>query len=106
MINQPPSIYFQDSLGPKIVRTVLSSIDLSYLTGDIGGQLGLFLGASFITLAEVLSYFGKKIDMWIHRGINKHRGKTQRGLECVRNEVSLKTVNTDNGNQATLLSQV
>ena len=32
------------------------------MTGDIGGQLGLFLGASFITLAEILSYFARKIE--------------------------------------------
>ncbi len=35
---------------------------VSFHAGDIGGQLGLFLGASFITLAEILSYFARKIE--------------------------------------------
>ncbi len=31
------------------------------IIGDIGGQLGLFLGASFITLAEIISYIVHKV---------------------------------------------
>ncbi|XP_038056341.1 acid-sensing ion channel 1-like [Patiria miniata] len=37
------------------------AITSSALISDIGGQLGLFLGASFITLTEILSYLGRKL---------------------------------------------
>ncbi|XP_022086795.1 acid-sensing ion channel 1C-like [Acanthaster planci] len=37
------------------------AITPSALISDIGGQLGLFLGASFITLTEILSYLGRKL---------------------------------------------
>lgn len=29
--------------------------------GDIGGQLGLFVGASFITVAEIIFYLARKM---------------------------------------------
>ncbi len=29
--------------------------------GDIGGQLGLFVGASFITVAEIVFYLARKV---------------------------------------------
>ena len=32
-----------------------------FVSGDIGGQLGLFIGASFITCCEIVVYFIKKI---------------------------------------------
>ncbi|XP_038057118.1 acid-sensing ion channel 1B-like [Patiria miniata] len=82
------------------------AITASALISDIGGQLGLFLGASFITLAEMLSYFGKKIDFWIKRGLNKHRRLLERQRGRNRTEMSLQSVRIDNGNQMTLLSQV
>ena len=39
---------------------------LVFVSGDIGGQLGLFVGASFITCCEILVYFFKKIMQWFN----------------------------------------
>ncbi|XP_022086791.1 acid-sensing ion channel 1C-like [Acanthaster planci] len=83
------------------------AITPSALISDIGGQLGLFLGASFITLAEILSYFGKKIDFWIQRGLGKHRRLLERQRDNRHGrDVPLKSVRIDNGNHRTLWADV
>lgn len=40
---------------------VYETHSLSFSAGDVGGQLGLFIGASFITCIEVVMYLIKKI---------------------------------------------
>ncbi|XP_038051438.1 acid-sensing ion channel 2-like [Patiria miniata] len=50
---------FYESLNfEKYVQS--EAISASALISDIGGQLGLFLGASFITMAEIFEYLGRK----------------------------------------------
>ncbi|XP_038057116.1 acid-sensing ion channel 1C-like [Patiria miniata] len=58
-------IFYEDLNYEKFEQT--EAITTSALISDIGGQLGLFMGASFITLAEIFSYLGRKMNIWIHR---------------------------------------
>ncbi|XP_022086807.1 acid-sensing ion channel 1-like [Acanthaster planci] len=57
-------IFYEDISYQKFKQT--EAMTTSALISDIGGQLGLFLGASCITLAEIFSYLGRKIKRWIH----------------------------------------
>ncbi|XP_022086804.1 acid-sensing ion channel 1-like [Acanthaster planci] len=57
-------IFYEDINYQKFEQT--EAITPSALISDIGGQLGLFLGASFITLAEIFSYLSRKIQRLIH----------------------------------------
>ncbi|XP_038057114.1 acid-sensing ion channel 1C-like isoform X2 [Patiria miniata] len=49
------------------------AITPSGLISDIGGQLGLFLGASFITIAEILAYLGQRFGRGVQKTVAKGR---------------------------------
>ncbi|XP_071798797.1 acid-sensing ion channel 1-like [Asterias amurensis] len=53
------SVYYEELNFQLYEQT--KAYSLSALVSDIGGQLGLFLGASFITLAEILVYITHKV---------------------------------------------
>lgn len=57
----------------KLIDALSSNSKLSYFTGDAGGQLGLVLGASFITLLEVIDLFVMVVVSWLK---SKYGGKS------------------------------
>ena len=63
----------------KLVDALSSNSKLSYFTGDAGGQLGLVLGASFITLLEVIDLFVMVVVSWLK---SKRSEERRVGKEC------------------------
>ena len=71
-------LLIEQSLTPIVndapnVDALSSNSKLSYFTGDAGGQLGLVLGASFITLLEVIDLFVMVVVSWLK---SKYGGKS------------------------------
>ncbi|XP_022086802.1 acid-sensing ion channel 5-like isoform X2 [Acanthaster planci] len=66
-------VYYETLNYEKYVQS--EAITPSALISDIGGQLGLFLGASFITVTEVLHYLGCKAGRWMTTTCIKVDGK-------------------------------
>ena len=59
-----------------------------FFKGDIGGQLGLFLGASFITLAEILVYITHKVK-WCFA--SKRKSENEETVESEKSNIDSVT---------------
>ncbi|XP_022086803.1 acid-sensing ion channel 2-like [Acanthaster planci] len=76
-------VYYESLNFEKYVQS--EAITLSALISDIGGQMGLFLGASFITITEILHYLGRKAGLWVTSRSRPHanQSKVRPGNETV-----------------------
>ena len=59
------SIYYEDF--KEHISEERPSYDLSTIASDLGGQMGLFLGASFISIAEILSLAAAYVKRYLSR---------------------------------------
>ncbi|ERE66888.1 acid-sensing ion channel 3 isoform X1 [Cricetulus griseus] len=72
-----------------------AAYEVSELLGDIGGQMGLFIGASLLTILEILDYLCEVFQdrvlgyFWNRRSSQRHSGSTllQEGLDGHRTHV-------------------
>ena len=53
-----------------LVLVFLHFICVIYISGDIGGQVGLFLGASILTLLEFIDFVARILSRKFKRKIN------------------------------------
>ena len=59
------SIYYEDF--KEHVSEERPLYDLSTITSDLGGQMGLFMGASFISIAEIISLAATYVKKYLNR---------------------------------------
>ncbi|XP_012691404.2 acid-sensing ion channel 4-A-like [Clupea harengus] len=74
--------------------------DVAGLLGDIGGQMGLFIGASILTILEIIEYIYEVIKYKLKRlfrPIKSQRNQNQNQIPCLQNHTdqNLRTQLTD-----------
>ncbi|XP_006636282.1 acid-sensing ion channel 4-A [Lepisosteus oculatus] len=87
--------------------------DVAGLLGDIGGQMGLFIGASILTILEILDYIYEVMKSKLHRLVKPQKDPTKKqlgsvatlGLEDMKPQESCEMVRShpEGGYAATIL---
>lgn len=66
------------------------------LKGDVGGQLGLFVGASIITLCEIITYFCDRYKR------DRQGKRVQSRQSQIRNSIELNMTNSSRDEELTM----
>ena len=62
-------------LSGQVLLHCFRLLTLLFFSGDIGGSLGLFIGASAMTLFEVIDFIANKVAEWCLYRRNKKQDK-------------------------------
>ncbi|KAL6456045.1 hypothetical protein MHYP_G00358960 [Metynnis hypsauchen] len=77
--------------------------DIAGLLGDIGGQMGLFIGASILTILEILDYIYEVVKYKIKRLLRPQKNQNQQNQ---RNQIQNQIQGTKNLREQNLRAQL